>query len=240
MLYVKKTQSPRFLEIFVRSEIRRKRRGGYANDLCFAVYGDLQGNTKTKLKEILFDEQRGLCCYCMQKIEREKLNTNEIGIEHFLPRSIFHEAELDYFNLYLTCKMNQAHCDARKGSSLIVKLPGFSHGDRKCEDFFRFNISGFILPYGSYTTIEKCYQNYKSLNAMQKGVLLTIDVLNLNEANLRDKREKFIANFLKILERANGDKAKLKQIKTSYEEGEGKAFAGVALYFLKQKLQNIP
>ena len=79
--------------------------------------------SKEELREALFKEQFGLCCYCMNAIKNEPLSTK---IEHFLPKETYKPNEIfEYKNLFAACnggekdtnyKPRILHCDSEKGS----------------------------------------------------------------------------------------------------------------------------
>ena len=79
--------------------------------------------SKEELREVLFKEQFGLCCYCMNAIKNEPLYTK---IEHFLPKETYNPKEVfEYKNLFAACnggekdtnyKPRILHCDSEKGN----------------------------------------------------------------------------------------------------------------------------
>ena len=71
---------------------------------------------KETLRELLMTEQRGLCCYCMERIRSDSMK-----VEHWRCQSRFPEEQLDYGNLLGACQGGEGqprfrqHCDTRKG-----------------------------------------------------------------------------------------------------------------------------
>ncbi|ALG67811.1 retron system putative HNH endonuclease [Beggiatoa leptomitoformis] len=57
------------------------------------------GLDKESLKKQLYQEQKGLCCYC-----GTQLKLDELIIEHLNPKSLFPAMTFDYSNLYASCK----------------------------------------------------------------------------------------------------------------------------------------
>ena len=241
MLYIPKTQPPQILVDFIETEKTRinenyeetERRNKYA------LFGNLIASQKNALRLRLYNEQRGLCCYCMKAFEKE--NLGETKIEHFLPESSFHETQADYFNLYLVCSDNQPEqtCDSHKGNHLIPKFIGFFNQktSQKCEDFFQYNQNGEILPKGSFKRFNKFHEKYERLNLPEKSALITIDILNLNVNTLIKERKEFIDSLGNLLNTAT--KESLEKAKNFYESRFEKKFAGVALYFIKEKLNRL-
>lgn len=240
MLYIKKTQPSHDLLNW----ISEKKREGTLHP----QYSTLQTQNAsvpsyiayTSLREQLFEEQNGLCCYCMKKITAGNSN-----IEHFLPQSIFPENEVDYYNLYLACRHSHGfakgkqHCDIAKGNALISKYIGHNHvvDNKKCQDFFQYTHDGYILPNKTgFVTLQKFYQDYSSLTLQEKELLGTIEILNLNCESLVNERSKFINT--EILKINQADVVRLEKMIHFYESNPI-AFAGVALYFLKQRLKQL-
>lgn len=242
MLYIKKTEPPQELTDFINTS----RGVGTFNP----PYNSLQTNNPvvssyaayTILKRQLHSEQRGLCCYCMKVISLQ-----DSRVEHFLPQSLFIEGHVDYYNLYLACSDSvgyieeRQHCDVRKGNDLIAKFIGC--GDSRsinCGDLVRYTHEGFILPQqSSYKSVEKIYENYRSLSIKAKAILVTIELLNLNTPELVEERKKTIDEVVEKISEAGADTAKLETMKREYEEGHSLKFAGVAIYFFKQKLERL-
>ncbi len=63
---------------------------------------EIGGLDKESLKKQLYQEQRGLCCYC-----GSRLKLDEVVIEHLNPKSLFPAMTFDYANLYASCKGGQ-------------------------------------------------------------------------------------------------------------------------------------
>ena len=73
---------------------------------------------KETLRNVLVNEQRGLCCYCMGRIRNDSMK-----VEHWKCQSRFPGKQLDFRNLLGTCQggegqpRSRQHCDTRKGDS---------------------------------------------------------------------------------------------------------------------------
>ncbi len=242
MLYIQKTQpSPELIDFIV----AEKRKFLSENKIDkHPSYITLQSDIKSykPLRKQLYKEQRGLCCYCMKKITVENSS-----IEHFLPESIFPENETDYFNLYLACRYSEGlkggkqYCDKSKGNKLIGKYIGYLHNDSgknvitKCEDLIQYNEDGYILPNKTgFKTIRKFYTDYSSLAAQEKELLGTIEILNLNCKSLVNERAKFIADFKITIIPKLDDILSINK-KVEFYQTVSTPFAGVALYFLKER-----
>ena len=140
MKYIIKGKTPSDLEAY------RKTDG--------ACYDGLDKDVKNNLRNNLFQEQGGLCCYCMGRIANDYTTT----IEHLKPkeRGKYPELQLDYSNLLLSCDGGKAerslhdrrqnrnyplHCDAQKNDMEI----GISPLDEDCETHFMYGDEGEIF-----------------------------------------------------------------------------------------------
>lgn len=244
MLYIKKTHPNQSLIDWIQRQ--------HDTGVAYPKYESLQTTNPsvdsyqayTELREQLYKEQRGLCCYCMQRITKDNSN-----IEHFLPQQAFIENQVDYYNLYLACRRSRGlakekqYCDIAKGDRLIGKFIGYfnpqAEKEKKCQDFFQYTDDGYILPNKTgFKTITRFYKEYKSLTAQEKELLGTIEILNLNCASLVDVREKFIKEEPAIKSQTEeiSDITRLETMQNFYETSETK-FAGVAIYFIKKRIE---
>ena len=255
MIYIKKTQPPKEILEYIELE-NREFADNYSEEERLTKYPRYNFNAEQRgaLKKRLFEEQRALCCYCMRTIEiNNPVSSKNATVEHFLPDSVFKENCADYFNLYLVCPnlhkdedgkeetLDEQHCDKFKGNYLIPKFIGYFHREdngaiTKCEDFFRYNAQGYILPNGNFTTFDEYKTNYSGLTVSEKAALLTIETLNLNADVLRKERLQFIKDSIQTKIFPLTEKQELEKILDEYETEERKEFAGVALYFINQKL----
>lgn len=106
------------------------------------MFADLQASEKRNLKEELIKEQYGLCCYCMKKIEWYNSH-----IEHFVPRSIAHDREMDYYNLLASCNgyNEQAENCGHKKDNWYNEYLTVSPLTDLCEQIFKYTPDGRIL-----------------------------------------------------------------------------------------------
>ena len=138
MLFIPKTFPPQNL-----IEFNHQRRTTVANPTYQELGAGENAQIFESLKTILIGEQKGLCCYCMQRI-----TTTNCNVEHFFSQSLFPEYQTDYYNLYLACRYShgkssaEQHCDIRKGNEQIAKMMSYKckivNNNYKCEDFFRY------------------------------------------------------------------------------------------------------
>ncbi len=73
---------------------------------------------KDELRVSLVTEQRGICCYCMQRI---RPNQTSMKIEHWHAQNKHQQEQLTYGNMLGSCKGGEGsppkeqHCDTRRG-----------------------------------------------------------------------------------------------------------------------------
>ncbi len=96
---------------------------------------------KDELRKTLLNEQKEICCYCMQRIKKDKMK-----IEHWKPQTGYPDLQLNYKNLLGACLGNEGkpkhlqHCDTKKGDELITINPT----RHNCEILVKFSKSGEI------------------------------------------------------------------------------------------------
>jgi len=156
-----------------------------ANTLC--SYENYPG--KDDLRAALVREQRGLCCYCMTRVEPTGTG---MKIEHWRCQSRNADLELTYSNLLAACLGGQGqpetlqHCDTRKGDHDLKFNP--AEPLHRIEQRIRFELDGTI---GSSDTDFDAQIN---------------DVLGLNLPVLRNRRKGVLTGVLEWWQR---EKARL-------------------------------
>lgn len=178
---------------------------------------------KEDLKQALLEEQGYLCCYCMQRIEQDKMR-----IEHWKPQSKYPLLQLDYHNLLAACQGNEGkprdseHCDKRKGDKEITIKPL----DKTCETFIKYRGNGQIYSENSIINEE--------LNK----------VLNLNLESLRKNRNAALDAVKKGFNKKYGKESwKIRDINREINrytnkdyQGKYKPYCQYIIYFLNKKL----
>jgi uncharacterized protein (TIGR02646 family) len=108
------------------------------------------------LKEQLYEDQGGICCYCGMKLDYPF--DPQYRVEHVIPKEIHRELVGEYKNLLLSCRATKEetdarnaapkktrrdfmHCDEKKGSSEITYSP-LAH---ECEAVFVYKQNGEIV-----------------------------------------------------------------------------------------------
>lgn len=92
-----------------------------ANPEDYEGYGD-----KNTLRDYLLDEQRGICCYCMSRIQNEP---KRMKVEHWLCQDHYRADRLRYGNLLGACPGNEGfpphltHCDTSKRNKNLLWNP---------------------------------------------------------------------------------------------------------------------
>jgi len=150
-------------------------------------YADKKG-----LRESLVKEQRGICCYCMGRIEATEA---KMKIEHFLCQSLHPDKELEYNNLFGACLGNmkadaEMHCDTFKGNK---------------EFHFQMCTSGSIHGEIEYKSDGQIFSYNQNLNSELN------EVLNLNFHELKKIRKSTLTGFVDFY--LNGLKGKLNKEK---------------------------
>lgn len=127
---------------------------------------------KDTLRSALVAEQRGLCCYCMCRIEDE---SSAMKIEYWRSRTTYPGEQLAYRNLLAACPGGEGqplqlqHCDTRKGDRDLLWNP--ADPERRIEERIGYALDGAI------------WSNDRAFDRQLN------DVLNLNVSRIRNERK---------------------------------------------------
>ena len=126
------------------------RTGGQLYDLVKGMV------TFSDLKQQLYDDQGGICCYCGMKLEYPF--NPQFRVEHVKPKDSHRELVGEYENLLLSCRATkeeagirknifnkeelrkQFHCDEAKGAKEII----YSPLNPDCEKVYIYGVDGSI------------------------------------------------------------------------------------------------
>ncbi|MEZ4888912.1 MAG: retron system putative HNH endonuclease [Chitinophagales bacterium] len=145
-------------------------------------WGELKNPEKDRLREILFEEQGFICCYCNRGLQGILTK-----MEHFFPKQAdkYPSKMFDYDNLLIACHGGEKdlrprflYCDATKGDK---EPPLISPLQTDCESYFHFTTTG----------------NIKAKNNDANSVS-TIALLNLNNQKLIELRRTAIDTYIEI------------------------------------------
>lgn len=176
---------------------------------------------KDDLRSSLTDEQRDICCYCLQRIRPTDMG---MKIEHWQCQSRYPERQLDYANLLGAClggegrRPRDQHCDTKKADSDLSYSPA-SH-----------NVEAKIRYLGD-GTIES---DHKQLNDELNSVL------NLNEGRLVRNRKAVLDSFKDTLRRGKAKDCDLPKHLANWNGDNGgslEPFYQVIVYYLRKKLK---
>lgn len=188
-----------------------------------AHFDDMPAATKQKLREALWQEQGGICAYCMSPIAAEG---NSMKIEHFHARTAANE--LDYHNLLAVChggdNREAAHrtCDTSKGNQDLHISP---------------------LNQSDMTSI---YYNSNGRILTEKEDLQTEleHIINLNDVYLVHNRQNALKSLKRMIyKQCRGKEAtrqywqRIYQKLSSKENGEYRPYVGILLWYLKKKVR---
>jgi uncharacterized protein (TIGR02646 family) len=181
---------------------------------------------KDDLRSSLVDEQRGLCCYCLQRIRPD---SESMKIEHWQSQDLYPERQLDYSNLLGACrggegqKPDKQHCDTRKGNLDLKFNPANPLHD----------VEGKIHFLGNGTIEADDSQFSKETN----------EVLNLNERALVRNRKAVLQAFRQALMQNRSSDADLRKELRKWNGDNGddlEPFCQVVIYYLRKKINRMP
>lgn len=190
-----------------------------------SVYGNYAD--KDGLRAALVRDQRGLCCYCMNRIEATGA---AMKIEHWRCQSRHSDLELAYSNLLAAClgghgqPEDKQHCDTRKGEQDLKFNP--AEPTHRIERRIRFELDGTIA------------SSDDEFNAQLN------DVLNLNLRLLKNRRKGVIDGMVGWLREyrkkhhKGPDKVTLQRKRSQWlpTTGSLQAFSSVAVWLIDQRL----
>lgn len=182
---------------------------------------------KPALRQALVAEQRGLCCYCMDRIRN---GPTTMKIEHWQCQAGYPSEQLTYRNLLGAClggegqPLHLQHCDTRKGDRDLQWNPGDSshHVDSRVR----------YEPNGTIRSDDRVFDS--ELN----------EVLNLNLPLLKNHRKSVYDAFLewwrheKRRLRGPVPRKCLERERARHVGGNGELnpFCQVAIWLIEQKL----
>jgi uncharacterized protein (TIGR02646 family) len=177
---------------------------------------------KDDLRSSLVSEQRGICCYCMQRIQAE---SDKMKIEHWQSQDLYPERQLEYSNLLGVCrggegqKKDRQHCDTKKGNLDLTFCP--ANPAHNIEDKIRF------LGDGKIESTDDRFN--KEIN----------EILNLNEGVLVRNRKGVLEAFRQGLIQRQPSDADLRRELRKWNGDNGgdlDPFCQIVVYYLRKKI----
>lgn len=145
-------------------------------------WDDLPFDEKQSLREQLYIEQKGLCCYCCKKVTT---NSNNVSVEHLKDKHQHRKLQFSYDNLLLSC-ISTKHFNIAKQSKAIKMHP--LHPD--CDDSIKINsLSAKLIG-----------------NSHKEDTEESIGILHLNDNELINRRTdliKMVQTYLKAFNICN-------------------------------------
>ncbi len=191
---------------------------------------------KQEIRDSLVKEQGYLCAYCMQRIEP---NERQMRVEHWLCQANYPDKQLDYTNMLGCCcgneiksvnenqEMNAQHCDTAKGSQDLL----FNPSDALQHNRLKIRYQGDGLVFSSDAEFDE-----------QLNMILN---LNSEKHRLIENRKsvwKSVTAALSVI-KGSASRQQIQQFMTKWQrknaKGELPAYCGVAIYYLKKKLQRV-
>ena len=152
MLYIQKGEEPEFL-----TEFKRKNPAKQYDSKEFKSWIPI-------LRDVLCNEQKGLCAYCCSKISVDKSHNEHIEPRN--PGTYTSKRSLDYTNIVASCQ-NKNTCGNKKGNDYDEEK-FISPLDDHCEDKFSYFANGEIV--GDEYTINLLGLNHYDLKSARQAV----------------------------------------------------------------------
>lgn len=202
--------------------------GHYRSSIAIAgmkkpnIYEDFR--EKNILRKQLLEEQGYICCYCMGRI-----GEHNSKIEHFQSQSGFRKRQIDYANLFVSCKGGEGtkmqHCDTAKGNTLLVHIDLLRMINNEIKYFKNGRIQSAV---STETTVSDLTIEMKS-------------VLKLNTDILIKNRKQTYNDFTNKL-RGKCTRTNLQKAIDSYrdkQQGKYAPYSEMMVYLLSTKLKAI-
>ena len=192
-------------------------------------------NILNDLREQLLKEQGYICCYCMSRIDYPYTK-----IEHFKPRSIYREKQLDYSNLFIACcgkkidKKEFYDCKTPKTKYLEKDL--YCDTKKANEELNHINLLTNIENNLKYKKDGQIFSDNSNIDKELN------DILNLNYAILKTNRKDALSQLFIELKKSNWTISSLKSTIEKYKQknskGKYRPYCEMIVYFLTKKLQS--
>jgi uncharacterized protein (TIGR02646 family) len=184
---------------------------------------------KEALRGKLIAEQKGLCCYCMARIENDPL---KMKIDHWQCQDRYQDGRLSYSNMLGAClggsepenkkprrDKSKLHCDSRKENKDLKWNP--ANPLHVIESRISYTSDGYIK------------------SSDPEFDLQLDDVLNLNISFLRSNRKAVLEVVAQWWKNTPDARQKLQQQidKRTNNAGLHQPFSPVAIWFLRKKLE---
>lgn len=212
MIYIEKGKEPDSLTRYRQKE--------------FAYF---DGCNKSDIRKKLLEEQGSLCAYCMRRITETSMK-----IEHWYPEEQLTDVQkLDYSNMLGCCeghlegkKFRDDICDAHKGNTVITVNPT---DERTVRQIAYKPATGEI---------------YSPNEDIQKDLNIVLN-LNCEAFYLKENRRTFLDEVIRKLSSLQKEgmwnkkvlQKVLKWCRDPDAHGRKKEYAGIAIWYIEQKLQ---
>lgn len=196
---------------------------------------------KNEVKEILLQEQHGICAYCMRRIRMD----SHSRVEHLVPLSSSKDKAIDYNNMLGVCDGgekitgNQGHilcCDAHKKEKEITVSPF----DKAQMDKIAYDKDGKIFTEPRDEAMDRDINEVLLLNGIQKKDGTVRDT----STELLKGRKDAYSRAKKMMETLNAKgkctSATIKKIMDElYNKNERDEYVGVQLYYFRKHYNSL-
>lgn len=192
---------------------------GQLNENWTPTYSNFRNPEKQIVHDALLAEQGRTCCYCGRQI-----GLQDSHIEHLVPQEQSEALALEYNNMFASCVRQPVpplHCGHAKDRHLD-RDRYISPLDRECEERFLYNLNGNIV----------------AAREADANAGYMIDLLKLDIAALRNRREQALAGLFDDEFISLATVEELEQIRDSYRtrgpDGSFEDFAHVIARYAEQ------
>ena len=149
------------------------------------IYNEVQSLAGfNALKNQLFNDQGGICCYCGRKLSYP--NHPQYIVEHVKPKNIYRELAGEYMNLLLSCRPSKEEEERRRNAPKSVRK-SFFHCD-KSKESQELNYTPLQSDCGKHYTFAPFTGEIRLRDEQDSKAEHDLRILNLNCEWLKRRR----------------------------------------------------
>lgn len=246
MIYIEKENPSQIIVDEVNKIKRSSEWKEIAEDNTKAIRVKFDTLPKEEIRKCLLKEQHFLCAYCMKRIDNDPLHTT---IEHWSPLSKDKNAALEYSNMLGVCdggrktELSEGEpralcCDAHKGDDEKMLLNPM---DQQQMSLIKYRSNGEIYTDPENKEMDQDMNYTLQLNGvLDKDGKLKMDTSTQLLKGRRDAYEQ-CQKFFRQLNKAGKCTSNMvrKRIEDIENQEKMPEYAGVTLFFLKKKYQEL-
>lgn len=199
---------------------------------------------KNEIRQALLEEQHYLCAYCMRRLSSGE--DGSVTIEHWYPLSKDKDRALDYKNMHAVCDGGRKWigegkrvlcCDASKADTEEMKITPLNKQQMASISYTK---DGFLRVNLGDTEFQRDIDEKLMLNGIWEEGKFVADTSTGVVMGRKTAYESYEKLMRKLKSKGQCTSGKIGKLIKNIEEKEHRPeFAGVVLYFLRKKYNNL-